>query len=680
MEELQPTTPSFPPADEHTDGEHEEQDEHPYKPPPRYEYARANINNNAASTTTVPRPRQTVTGAGDAAVKMPLTERIWAWELGASLFSIACVGGITALLALIDNMPLAHWQRSGGKMGHYVSPTFLASMLSTVGQSTCMLALAEILSRLKWVHFAGPKAQPLSDLQVFDRASRGPWGALRMLFSRQHKRILVFFACLAMVLALIMDPFVQLVFSFPQRPSAAFTATGDVATAPPLRSTTVYDPHGVTSSQQCSGPTDVDIQLQAAIVSPIWNAMRLPNISCNYDSCAWPDMTTLGVCGNIYDEVPTVGYMCNFNGTFNTGDYSVVCNTTIYDDTNNELASFISIFETVGGVSYEPRWNSSVAVNNKQGVAYYDLDNSAAPPSVELVTVRSIKYTFDRPWQEYIVTDGQEGSSPSNPSVERFPWPTMEQVSLSLCARTYFYPKYENGSAYTTVPDEGWASGAWPLNVSYVPPASGSGESLVNLTPLTPIDINGTGHVTQNLTFQINQCAYQDLAQYLAELFTTSYTETNATVNSPSAPVIQTVKSEMGRALYQIDDMQKLMANIAESMTDVIRNSANSTATPGTGYDTVTFISVSWPFVALPWLVEVLTFVLLVATIVNSRGDGLPAWKSSNAAMLFHGLAGWNTPETMAAIANPAELAAQTQNLRARVGLDENGRRVFVRG
>ncbi|KAL1906659.1 hypothetical protein Sste5344_007510 [Sporothrix stenoceras] len=617
---------------------------------------------------------------GPEGAKMPFAQRIWMWELCASLFSIACVGGITAFLILIDNMPLEHWQRYGGKIAHYVSPTFVTSLLSTVGQSSCMLALAEILSQLKWEHFAGPAAQPLSDLQMFDRASRGPFGALQFLFNRKHKRILVFFACVAMALALIMDPFVQLVFSFPVRKSAIYTTLGEVVKAPPLRSTMVYDSRRLASHNgQCYGPGQIDSQLQAAIVAPIWNSMRSPNVSCSYDLCEWPGITTLGICSDY--SWPRIDQQCAVNMVDgNTGAYSIVCNTTVIDDYYRQnQKNFTAVFETTTAsngsdpVSHQPMWNSSVVINT----------NTTSSPSVKLATVLSIQYELGLPWQDYIWTDGRLGSSPSKPVLDpQFPDPNAQVVYLSLCARTYDFPSYANSTAYVADLSLGWYSEDWPLNVSLsssVPPATVSNKevSFINLTPNEPIHPNATSYTLPNPTFQINQCDYQNLAEYLADLFTTEYTETNATAD-PTAPMTQTVKSEIGRALYENGrNLQTLMKSIADSMTDVIRNSAQSTAVDGTGYNSVTFISVTWYFVALPWLVVVLTFILLVGTITNSGGDALPTWKSSNAAMLFHGLVGWDGAETTAT--NPVQLSAQAENMRARIGHDENGRRAFVR-
>ena len=46
-----------------------------------------------------------------------------------------------------------------------------------------LLAVAESISQYKWLYFRGNGSKTLGDLQTYDTASRGPWGALQMLFT-----------------------------------------------------------------------------------------------------------------------------------------------------------------------------------------------------------------------------------------------------------------------------------------------------------------------------------------------------------------------------------------------------------------------------------------------------------------------------------------------------------------
>lgn len=53
-----------------------------------------------------------------------------------------------------------------------------------------LLAVTESISQYKWLHFRSNGPKLLTDLQNFDAASRGPWGALRMPFIVGVKQVL----------------------------------------------------------------------------------------------------------------------------------------------------------------------------------------------------------------------------------------------------------------------------------------------------------------------------------------------------------------------------------------------------------------------------------------------------------------------------------------------------------
>lgn len=44
-----------------------------------------------------------------------------------------------------------------------------------------MVPLVQGMSQLKWVWFSS-KPRPLADFQLYDEASRGPWGGVKILF------------------------------------------------------------------------------------------------------------------------------------------------------------------------------------------------------------------------------------------------------------------------------------------------------------------------------------------------------------------------------------------------------------------------------------------------------------------------------------------------------------------
>ena len=56
------------------------------------------------------------------------------------------------------------------------------SLLVIAAKSMLQLAVAESISQYKWLYFRENGPKPLTDLQMFDAASRGTWGALQRSF------------------------------------------------------------------------------------------------------------------------------------------------------------------------------------------------------------------------------------------------------------------------------------------------------------------------------------------------------------------------------------------------------------------------------------------------------------------------------------------------------------------
>lgn len=58
--------------------------------------------------------------------------------------------------------------------------TFLA-FFASLAKMAFMIPIVEGLGQLKWLWYLGPRSQPLHDFQLFDEASRGTYGSLKLL-------------------------------------------------------------------------------------------------------------------------------------------------------------------------------------------------------------------------------------------------------------------------------------------------------------------------------------------------------------------------------------------------------------------------------------------------------------------------------------------------------------------
>ena len=557
--------------------------------------------------------------------------RLWTWEIMASLFSLGCMAAVVVVLIYEQGKPLDQWNRG---IGRNISPSAVVSFLGTLGRSACMLALTEAISQLKWMHF-NSRSHRLSDLELFDDASRGPWGALVLIISKNKSTVLASCASVLVLLSLLMDPFMQLIFNFPSKLSTMSTLPD------PLFTSQVYDPQALPSRfEQCYSTTAVESRMQAAILAPVWNSTRDPQMPCYSERCDWPTITTLGVCSECTDLTDTVTSNC-------TGDVErrlLECTYHIEGIEETIDAQFGMTGGASEAIDYNTVWNSTNLVSDGDG----ELSKGTL---ASLVNFTYISFPKGVNWEEYIDSKTLKAKG-NSPKVSK-----AMKCSFNFCARTLEKPSAEQLKGGTL------SGPSTPLNWSSIPESTSAIEMLT-MTPAT------SDHPTMNTTFSINYCNFLGLAQYLNGLFTVgSWTEGMYSLDGRRTPDIGTPMAEAG-------DVPSLLSEMAFSMTDVIRTT-NSTLVHGTQKETLTFISISWGWLALPVTVVVLAFVMLILVMVLNRAQGVPAWRSSSLALLFHDVQGSDS-SAKEGLYDPKQLEAEASRINARV-LSTEGSLSFVR-
>lgn len=100
-------------------------------------------------------------------------QRLWLWEI------LACIVAMTANLAMI----IVLLQHQGTKVSSWKHPWTLnsiVSLINTVIKGAVLIPIAASIGQLKWKRFW--RYQTLSDMEVFDEASRGAVGSVRLLW------------------------------------------------------------------------------------------------------------------------------------------------------------------------------------------------------------------------------------------------------------------------------------------------------------------------------------------------------------------------------------------------------------------------------------------------------------------------------------------------------------------
>lgn len=154
----------------------------------------------------------------------------WIWEIASLGLSALCLVAIVVILVNFQNIPLSKWHTS-------IAPNTVISVLSTVSKASLLFSVAECISQLKWLHFN--RAHKLSDIDLYDNASRGPVGSLFYLLG-----VPVSFGALGAIItiiALALDPFAQQLVSFPSRQVAMGNNSASFRTAQLYNSGVAYN-------------------------------------------------------------------------------------------------------------------------------------------------------------------------------------------------------------------------------------------------------------------------------------------------------------------------------------------------------------------------------------------------------------------------------------------------------
>lgn len=136
----------------------------------------------------------------------------WLLELISWVFSAICMAAIIGVLVHLQDDKLSNWtleKRTGLTLNAYIS------ILSKMAGASLVLPVSEALGQLKWNWFLQNSKQ-MWDFEIFDNASRGPWGSF-LLLVRTKGRALAALGAIITLCLMALDPFFQQVVDFPDR-------------------------------------------------------------------------------------------------------------------------------------------------------------------------------------------------------------------------------------------------------------------------------------------------------------------------------------------------------------------------------------------------------------------------------------------------------------------------------
>ena len=110
----------------------------------------------------------------------------WLFELLSVLVGLVAIIGLCLVLRKYDGKPNPRANRVSGV--NFTVNTLVA-ILSTISRAALLVVASECICQLKWRWYLHG-AKSLEDLDIFDQASRGAWGGLKLLWTVNVRYVL----------------------------------------------------------------------------------------------------------------------------------------------------------------------------------------------------------------------------------------------------------------------------------------------------------------------------------------------------------------------------------------------------------------------------------------------------------------------------------------------------------
>jgi hypothetical protein len=125
----------------------------------------------------------------------------WIWQLETlcCFLIIGAMVGTFATISSLDQKPLPQWPK-------HLSVNTLIAVYGVIIKAAAGFIIAEGISHIKWTNLKQP--QTLDRFERHDQASRGPWGALLLLWNDKGRNISSLGAVIT-ILILFLEPFSQ---------------------------------------------------------------------------------------------------------------------------------------------------------------------------------------------------------------------------------------------------------------------------------------------------------------------------------------------------------------------------------------------------------------------------------------------------------------------------------------
>lgn len=559
----------------------------------------------------------------------------WLIEIISWLLSALCMAGIIIMLLAYKNKRIPSWPL-GLTLNAYVS------VLSKVASASLLLPVSEALGQLKWSWFQEDKSKKMWDFELFDSASRGPWGSFLLLLRTKGKNLAALGAVVTLF-ALALDPFFQQVLEYPE----VWRLQSGQGTVPRA---TGYEPFAQASEYQNNQANmDVDKTMLGVLSRFFYDNGTMPMafgkgvraeipMSCPNSNCTWPAYETLGAHSECVDasdrlefkcirkaldwvQVPTPGGESGLDVTYPNG---TSCGWWLKADDPLLMT----------GYSVEQKGPHANETLLGRLQPYYDLFTRDPIPGYE----PKLKNVSRNPLMQTIIVSGVDYDS-----IRRNATPIAHECVIQWAVKT-IESQYTEGT-YSEQIHSAVVNSTGPVTPWITETILGQINELTTFSYFYPENItiegaNQTKYSIENTTYVLTVGAFDDLfpAEYV---LVNSTEESAAMLRYKQYNTINPYSRNVTYNPWMYNNVSVHMDRLAVAVTNQMRSATNDVEPVfGSAWDKESIVDVRWWWMSLPLSLLLATGIFLLCTVLRSEKEihKVGVWKTSAIAPLFHGL------------------------------------------
>ena len=597
---------------------------------------------------------QTTSLRGDAfpvqSNKSSLVRRLildsWLCESIAMCFSVGCLMAIAFTVRTYDGQRIPELM-SG------LTLNAIISVLSTASRASLIFVVSATLGQLKWC-WLRTSGRQIHDIQAIDDASRGPLGALGVLLSWTGGSL----AALASAITLLMiafGPFLQQLVEYPSRNTP--------------------QPDGIASApQNLAYSFDEDFrsdpfypELRAAISAGAHSDQKPfdQEPTCSTGQCSWASFQSVGWCSECENHtLSTTLHNCNL-GTIiqNKTDYSQYCVLELKNGLNfsllNEAPRKLQMDTTS---SYMPDgFTFNVTKDIIRPVrfgglglllsSYVSMDSRLDP-----LLVKNDTHFLDVPNPLMVFGHADLRYAQDIEIKEDLDFDLLRVIEaevciLTLCEKTLSLDRVDGkttwkeetknyGSLFKLTTAQNLDGLCWQARESDVVYEQFLRDGFTRTSPFYVDKSHGAF------------CPVEIYADASREYLVGQYEERLHVVKEINASYL--LSSETGAQRKTSDtvgpestrNLSRRLEGIAIALTNYGLLTTNNTV-DGVANAEESYVRIRWQWIALPAFLELASLMLLILTMIHSRREDVPLWKSSALALIYHGVDELRGKETL---------------------------------